>query len=83
MTEALKSKMTRVREYLLSQMREASTWRGIAKIVIVAVAVYADPRNFWEIIQSPNHVEAFLFLGLLIPGLIGALFPDSLKKNSQ
>ncbi len=51
--------------YILSRLKEASTWRGLTLIGTSA-----------GIILSPDQTEAVVAVGLGISGLIGATFPD-------
>ena len=55
--------------YILSRLKEASTWRGI---ILVATAAGAH----W----SPESQETIITVGVGLAGVIGALIPDSCKK---
>lgn len=55
-----------VMNYLLSQAREPSTWRGI---VLIATAC--------GLVLSPDQKEAIVAAGLFVAGLIGAAVPDA------
>ena len=58
-----------MRDYLLAQAREPSTWRGI---VLIATALGAE--------LSPDQQEAIVAGGLLLAGLIGAALPDAKSR---
>lgn len=55
--------------YILSRLKEASTWRGI---ILVATAAGAH----W----SPESQETIITVGVGLAGVVGALIPDSWKK---
>ena len=54
-----------MRRYLITQLQEPSTWRGL---VLIATACGA--------VISPDKQEAIVTVGLMVAGLIGAAFPD-------
>jgi hypothetical protein len=58
-----------MRDYLLAQAREPSTWRGL---VLIATALGA--------VLSPDQQEAIVSGGLLLAGLIGAALPDAKSR---
>jgi hypothetical protein len=59
----------RARAYFLKQFQQTSTWRGL---VLIATAL--------RITLEPAQAEAITAAGLLVSGLIAALFPDEVKK---
>lgn len=67
----MKANYRRLAEYLKSQAREPSTWRGL---VLVLTACGAN--------LSPEQREAIITIGLAIAGSIGVLFPDK-KKSAE
>lgn len=58
-----------MRDYLLAQAREPSTWRGL---VLIATALGA--------VLSPDQQEAIVSGGLLLAGLVGAALPDAKSR---
>jgi hypothetical protein len=56
--------------YVVARFQESSTWRGIA---IVLTATGAS--------LSEDYKEAIITFGLFFSGMIGALLPDSKKKE--
>lgn len=57
------------RDYLTSQLRQASTWRGL--IILFGVGGGAA--------ISPERLEAITLTSLVIAAAIGALFPDKIR----
>ena len=55
--------------YLLSRLKEASTWRGIA-LLLTAFGVQV----------APEVQEAVITAGIAVAGAVGVLFPDSTKS---
>lgn len=55
--------------YLLSRLKEASTWRGIA-LLLTALGVQV----------APEVQEAVISAGIAVAGAVGVLFPDSTKS---
>lgn len=51
--------------YLLSRLKEPSTWRGLIRLATVGGFVIA-----------PEHFEDFVAIGLLVAGLIGVITKD-------
>lgn len=59
-----------MKNYILSRLHEASTWRGItAGLTAVGIAL------------SPTQADAIVAIGLAAIGVLGAFFPDS-KPNA-
>lgn len=54
--------------YILSRLREASTWRGIIMLVAGGWAT-----------SNPEQVEAILPIAIALSGAIGAFLPDKKK----
>jgi hypothetical protein len=61
----MKERTRRVLQYLKRQLSEPSTWRGLALLASVAGAK-----------MKPDHIEAFVLVGLAVSGFIGAFWPD-------
>ena len=55
-----------MKEYLLTRLREASTWRGVVMLVTAA-----------GVALSAAQAEAVIALGMAIAGVIGVFLPDS------
>ena len=51
--------------YLLSRLKEPSTWRGLIRLAAVGGVVIA-----------PEHFEDFVAIGLLGAGILGAITKD-------
>ena len=62
--------MESLKEYFISRLREASTWRGIMAL-LTAAGVALDP----------NQIEAIVSAGLAIIGVIGLFFSDAPAKK--
>ena len=58
----------RATQYLIQQLQQASTWRGISLLAGVFGATI-----------SPANYELFISVGLGASGLIGAIFSDAKK----
>jgi hypothetical protein len=58
-----------MKNYLLSRLREASTWRGI---IMLATAI--------GIPIAPALAESIIAAGLAIAGIVGMLIPDQIKQ---
>jgi hypothetical protein len=54
-----------MKSYLMARLKEPSTWRGI---VLIATACGTA--------ISTTQQEAIVTVGLMVAGLIGAVFPD-------
>jgi len=61
-----------MRDYLVSRLQEASTWRGL---VLIATACGAP--------LCPDQQEAIVTAGLLVAGLIGAAVPDKSSPENR
>ena len=61
----MRARVRRVLHYIKRQMTEPSTWRGVALLASVAGAK-----------MKPDHIEAFVLIGLAVSGFIGAFWPD-------
>jgi len=59
-----------MKDYLLSRLREASTWRGI---IMLATAIGVP--------IAPALAESIIAAGLAIAGVIGMLIPDRMGKS--
>lgn len=57
--------------YILSRLREASTWRGI---IMLAAGTWA--------IKNPTQMEAIIPVAIAIVGAIGSFMPDQNTKKS-
>ena len=55
--------------YVLSRLKEASTWRGIA-LLLTAFGVQI----------APDVQEAVISAGVAVAGAIGVFFPDTAKS---
>lgn len=64
------TKAKRIRQYAVDRFQEPSTWRGIALICTVLG---------WKL--SPDQAEVIVMIGLLVSGLIGTLFPVTLRRR--
>jgi hypothetical protein len=58
----------RIWRYILMQLTQPSTYRGLA-LIATAVGITAAPELY----------EAITAAGLLVSGIIGAAFPDKVK----
>jgi hypothetical protein len=67
-----KTRWQRVSRYLLDRLQESSTWRGLTMILTVG-----------GMALTPVHGELIVMGGLLLSGLIGALFPNTMRKRRQ
>lgn len=56
--------MEQLQRYVISRLKEASTWRGI---VLIVTSLGLVPTT---------QAEGVLQIGLAVAGVIGALFPD-------
>lgn len=54
------------KQYLLNRLAEPSTWRGL---VMVATS--------FGVLVKPEQIEAIVFVGLFIAGMMGAVTKDS------
>lgn len=61
--------MEDIKTYVLSRLREASTWRGIMAL-LTAAGVALDP----------TQIEAIVTAGLAVIGVIGVFFSDGKKE---
>jgi hypothetical protein len=59
-----------MRDYIVSQLSQASTWRGM---VLIFTAYGAK--------LSPDRAEAIVVVGLFIAGAVAVLLPDELPGN--
>ncbi len=55
-----------MKDYLLTRLREASTWRGLVMLVTAA-----------GVALSAAQTEAVIALGMAVAGVIGVFLPDS------
>lgn len=55
-----------MKDYLLTRLREASTWRGLVMLVTAA-----------GVALSAAQTEAIIALGMAVAGMIGVFLPDS------
>ena len=58
--------MSEIKAFIVSRLREASTWRGIVALL-----------TSLGIVLSPEQAEAVIAAGLAIIGMIGTLAPDT------
>lgn len=58
-----------MKDYLLSRLKEASTWRGI---IMLATAIGVP--------IAPALAEAIIAAGLALTGVVGMLIPDQIGK---
>lgn len=56
--------------YVLSRLKEASTWRGIIAVITAC-----------GVALSPEQIEAIVATGLALMGIVGAFFPDATKPE--
>ena len=61
--------MDKVKQYVIDRLKEGSTWRGFVLCITAS-----------GVALQPNQIEAILFAGMFVSGLIGAIAPD--KKES-
>lgn len=54
-----------MKEYLLTRLREASTWRGLVMLITAL-----------GITLSPEQVAAIIAAGTAVVGVIGVFLPD-------
>lgn len=66
----MKEKSKRIYHYLLTQLSEPSTWRGIILVLTGCGAMFSEELK-----------EGIMAMGVLIAGLIGAAVPDKLKDK--
>ena len=59
-----------MKNYLLSRLREASTWRGIIMLVTAA-----------GIPIAPALADLIITFGLSLTGIVGVLVPDQIGKR--
>lgn len=59
-----------MKNYLLSRLREASTWRGI---IMLATAI--------GIPIAPALADLIITFGLSLAGIVGVLIPDQIGKS--
>lgn len=60
---------TLIINYILSRLKEASTWRGIIALI----------TGGWTTL-NPEQIEAIIPIALAIVGAIGVFLPDKNKK---
>jgi hypothetical protein len=65
----IKEFKTKLLSYIIDRSQEPSTWRGLT-LAISAIGFGL----------SEDNKELIMIGGLLISGMIGALFPDQIKK---
>jgi hypothetical protein len=58
----------KVRDYLLLQLKDGTTWRGLT---LVATGLGAK--------VAPEHVEAIVTGGVLVAGILGVIWPPDSK----
>lgn len=68
----MNARTKRVYSFILKQLKEASTWRGLILIVTGTGTVV-----------NPEFAEALVSFGLIAAGLVGAIFPDTLSKGKE
>lgn len=63
-------RLRRLKDYAITRLQEASTWRGIVLLLSVAGAKW-----------KPEQIEAFILAGVALAGVIAVLFPDKRKND--
>ena len=66
------TRWARAYHYLMTQLSEASTWRGIIMLLAGCGTLI-----------KPEFQEAIIPIGIALTGLIGSIFPDKLKKQDE
>lgn len=61
-----------MKSYILSRLKEPSTWRGILALLTAA-----------GVALSPEQAEAVITVGLALIGVAGAFFPDSVATKAE
>ena len=54
------------KQYIIDRLAEPSTWRGLVMVV-----------TSFGVLVKPEQVEAMVFVGLFIAGMLGAVTKDS------
>jgi len=60
------------RKYLIEQLRQPSTWRGIVALMTA-----------FGLVTSPERQAAIITAGMALAGLVGVFFPDQLTKGKE
>lgn len=68
----MNARAKRAYSFILRQLKEASTWRGIILILTGTGTIV-----------NPELAETLVSFGLVAAGLVGAIFPDSLSKDKE
>jgi len=66
----MNARLLRMRDYIVSQLSQASTWRGL---ILVFTAYGAK--------LEPDKAEAIVVIGLFLAGAFAVLLPDELPRG--